>query len=87
LRAAEHPLLQALAIERGDSDGTARSLLHRRLSLHYGNRAADKAMDCKLLALLTCVAEWESGLVASVLPCFLYQEHCLVVHDHPHVVR
>lgn len=57
--------VQMLAIEHGTTDSTARSLLHNHLTFHY-------LTDPDMLAALTCVAEWEAGFVADVLPCFKY---------------
>lgn len=57
--------VQMLAIEHGMTDSTARSLLHNHLTFHY-------MTDPDMLAALTCVAEWEAGFVADVLPCFKY---------------
>ncbi|KAK9832625.1 hypothetical protein WJX81_004913 [Elliptochloris bilobata] len=56
---------QALSIEQGTSDATARALLHRHLTFHY-------MVDPDMLAVLTCVAEWEAGFVADVLPACCY---------------
>ena len=58
-------LAQAQSIEQGTSDATGRALLHRHLTFHY-------MVDADMLAVLTCVAEWEAGFVEDVLPCFKY---------------
>lgn len=57
--------VQAQSIEQGTSDATGRALLHRHLTFHY-------MVDADMLAVLTCVAEWEAGFVEDVLPCFKY---------------
>jgi len=57
--------VQAAAIESGSTDAIGRSLLHRHLTFHY-------TTDRHQLAVLTCVAEWEAGWVADVLPCYFF---------------